>query len=104
MNTATSVLPVPERRLRGHSEDKTTFIRQNFQYCPVPLGLIHSATERIAADHNRTAATPLAPHELLILQSRINSAWTPAEKVRVDYPATPTSQNVRHAGRFINLF
>lgn len=96
--------PVPERYKGGYRDDKAAFLRANYAYSPVRLGVIDSATERLAADHNREAASPLSASDVMILQARVNSAWLPAEKVRTDHPAVPTSANPRHAGRFINIF
>lgn len=96
--------PVPARYKGGYTEEKAVFFRQNWQHSPVRLGVVNSATERLVADHNRTAGTPLRAHEVMTLQARVNSAWLPAEKVRTDHPAVPTSANPRHAGRFVNIF
>lgn len=96
--------PVPARYKGGYTEEKAVFFRQNWQHSPVRLGVVNNATERLVADHNRTAGTPLRAHEVMTLQARVNSAWLPAEKVRTDHPAVPTSANPRHAGRFVNIF
>lgn len=104
ISNAAGPAPMVERYKGGYTEEKAAFYRQNYQHRPVTLGLINSATERLVADHNRHAGTPLRAHEVMTLQARVNSAWLPAEKVRTDHPAVPTSANPRHAGRFVNIF